>query len=90
VLASDILGSSRADSTGSRLSLQWTPSGETGTRQEMVGAQYIYRELLRRVIAMFETGEPPLDVRETLEIIAFIEAALQSAQTGRRADLVAV
>ena len=56
----------------------------------MVGAQYIYRELLRRVIAMFETGEPPLDVRETLEIIAFIEAALQSAQTGRRADLVAV
>jgi len=64
--------------------------GETGTRQELVSAQYIYRELLKRVIAMFETGEPPIDVRETLEMIAFIEGALKSAETGRRADLPAV
>ena len=64
--------------------------GETGTRQEMVSAQYIYRELLKRVIAMFETGEPPIDVHETLEIIAFIEAALESAATGQREDLAAV
>ena len=64
--------------------------GESGTRQELVGAQYIYRELLKRVIAMFETGEPPIDVRETLEIIAFIEAGLKSAQTGRREELAAV
>lgn len=64
--------------------------GETGTRQELVSAQYIYRELLKRVIAMFETGEPPLDIRETLEIIAFIETALRSAETGRREDLPAI
>ncbi len=64
--------------------------GETGTRQEMVSAQYIYRELLKRVIAMFETGEPPIDIRETLEIIAFIETALRSAETGRREHLPAV
>lgn len=64
--------------------------GETGTRQELVSAQYIYRELLKRVIAMFETGEPPIDVRETLEIIAFIETALKSAETGGREDLPVV
>lgn len=64
--------------------------GETGTRQELVSAQYIYRELLKRVIAMFETGEPPLDIQETLEIIAFIETALRSAERGRREDLPAI
>lgn len=64
--------------------------GETATRQEMVSAQYIYRELLKRVIAMFETGEPPIDVRETLEIIAFIETALKSAETGQREELPVV
>lgn len=64
--------------------------GETGTRQELVSAQYIYRELLKCVIAMFETGEPPLDSRETLEIIAFIETALRSAERGRREDLPAI
>lgn len=64
--------------------------GETGTRQELVSTQYIYRELLKRVIAMFETGEPPLDIRETLEIIAFIETALKSAETGQREELPAV
>lgn len=61
--------------------------GETGTRQELVSAQYIYRELLKRVIAMFESGEPPRDIRETLEMIAFIEAALESAASGRRVDV---
>ncbi|MFW6156613.1 MAG: Gfo/Idh/MocA family protein [Armatimonadota bacterium] len=58
--------------------------GESGTVQQMISAEFIYRELLKRIIAMFETGEPPLDIRETLEIIAFIEAALQSAESGER------
>ncbi len=64
--------------------------GETGTRQELVGAQYIYRELLKRVVTMFETGDPPIDIRETLEMIAFIEAALESADAGQRVKLAAV
>ena len=53
--------------------------------RKMVSEQYIYRELLRRVVTMFATGEPPIEMRETLETIAFIEAALQSARTGRSA-----
>ena len=61
--------------------------GETGTRQELVSAQFIYRELLRHVMAMFETGEPPVHVSETLEMIAFIEAALQSAESGERVSI---
>lgn len=58
--------------------------GTEGHRALLVGTEYIYRELLKRVIEMFETGEPPFDIRETLEIIAFIEATLKSAETGRR------
>ena len=61
--------------------------GETGTRQELVSAQYIYRELLKRVIGMFETGKPPIDIHETLEMLAFIEAALESAKTGQRVNV---
>lgn len=47
-----------------------------------INVAYIYRELLRRIVEMFRTGRPPLDIEETLEIVAFIEAALESAQRG--------
>jgi predicted dehydrogenase len=40
----------------------------------------IYRELLKRIVATFETGKPPLDIQETLEIVRFIEAALESKE----------
>ncbi len=55
-----------------------------------INAGAIYSELLKRIVKMFETGESPLDIRETLEIIAFIEAALVSAkQDGKRVPLAA-
>lgn len=41
-----------------------------------------YRDLLKQVIRFFETREPPVDPDETLRIMAFIEAARQSAQLG--------
>jgi len=34
------------------------------------------------VVEMFQTGEPPIDISETIEIVAFIEAALESARKG--------
>lgn len=43
-----------------------------------VGTTFIYRELLKQVVALFKTGKPPLDVAETVEIMAFIEAAWKS------------
>lgn len=53
-----------------------------------INAGYIYRELLKKMVEMFRTGEPPVDLQETLEIVAFIEAAMVSAASdGKRVDL---
>jgi predicted dehydrogenase len=45
-----------------------------------IDTRFIYRELLKRVVAMFATRRLPLDIAETLEIVAFIEGARQSAE----------
>jgi len=45
-----------------------------------IGTRYIYRELLKQVVRMFQTKKAPLDICETIEIAAFIEAALKSAK----------
>lgn len=53
-----------------------------------INAAYIYRELLKKMVGMFETGEPPVELQETLEIVAFIEAAMESAKNdGKRVEL---
>ena len=44
-----------------------------------INAGYIYRELLKQIVKMFETGKPPIDISESVEIVAFIEAVMQSA-----------
>ena len=45
-----------------------------------MSTQYIYRDLLREIVGMFTTGKAPLDIAETIEIVAFIEAALRSSK----------
>jgi len=40
--------------------------------------------LMERILDFFRTGEPPVDNRETLETIRFIEAANESRETGER------
>ncbi|MBX6313911.1 MAG: Gfo/Idh/MocA family oxidoreductase [Isosphaeraceae bacterium] len=47
-----------------------------------VSTKYIYRELLKQIVRMFETKREPIDLHETLEIVAFIEAARRSAEGG--------
>lgn len=47
-----------------------------------VSTQYIYRDLLNAVIRMFESGKPPIEPSETLEIVTFIAGALESANRG--------
>lgn len=55
--------------------------------QTTINANYIYRELLKRITEMFRTGKAPLDIRETLEITAFIEGAIHSAaRDGRKIE----
>jgi len=58
----------------------FTVFGQKGVQSQGVSTQYIYRELLKKIVAMFETRQLPIDLRETLEIVAFIEAARQSAE----------
>jgi virulence factor len=53
-----------------------------------INAGMIYRELLKKMVNMFETGKPPVDLQETLELVAFIEAAMESgASNGKPVDL---
>jgi|SRR5579883_2108946 len=56
----------------------FTAFAEKGPRSVAVGTQFIYRELLKRVVEMFQTGKSPLDPAVTLEIVAFMEAANRS------------
>lgn len=60
----------------------FTLFGKKAVQTQGVSTKYIYRELLRRIVAMFETRQAPIDLRETLEIVTFIEAAGRSAGAG--------
>ena len=44
-----------------------------------------YGKLLRHIVEFFETGEPPVSNAETLEIFAFMDAALRSKELGGQA-----
>jgi len=48
---------------------------EKGIVSRSIDFKFLYGELLKRVIEMFETGKAPLDISETIEIIGFIEKA---------------
>ena len=56
--------------------------GEKSVVTQGVSPEFIYRELLKQIVNMFTTKEMPIDLRETLEIVAFIEAAKASAEGG--------
>jgi len=60
----------------------FTVWGDKGVRVQRIDPSSIYRELLKRIAEMFETGKAPLDIDETIEITAFQVAALESAHNG--------
>jgi virulence factor len=60
----------------------FTLFGSKGVATRGVSTKYIYRELLKHIVRLFETRVAPIDPRETLEIVAFIEAARASAEAG--------
>jgi hypothetical protein len=43
-----------------------------------------YRELVTEIVRFFNTGNPPVPHDETLEIFAFMDAALRSMKDGGR------
>ena len=53
---------------------------ERGVVTRTVSTRYSYRNLCREIVRAFETGIAPVPAAETLEIIAFIEAARRSEE----------
>ena len=78
------LGSIRGTRAGTH-GYGFTAWCENEVRACSINASYIYRELLKKVVGMFESGIAPLDIEETIEIVAFVEAAAKSAQNRGRA-----
>jgi len=73
------IGTVRAIREGAR-GYGFTVYCEKGIVSQSIDTRYIYRELLKRIIEMFRSRVPPIKLDETVEIIAFIEAALKSAK----------
>ncbi len=63
---------------------------EQGVQAVSIGTQYIYRELLKKIVEMFQTKRAPLNISVTVEIIAFIEAALRSGHNHGAGEKVAL
>jgi virulence factor len=55
---------------------------ERGIRHVTMDMQFVYRELLKRVIGFFQSRKTPVELDETLRIISFIEAARRSTPNG--------
>jgi predicted dehydrogenase len=75
------LGTVRAIRAG-RSGFGLTAFCERSIETTTIGTGTIYRELLGRIVAMFQSGRPPVPIEESLEIVAFMEAGLESAQSG--------
>jgi virulence factor len=60
----------------------FTLFGIKGVTTQGVSTTYIYRELLKQIVALFTTRQLPIDLHETLEIVAFIEGARRSLEGG--------
>jgi predicted dehydrogenase len=63
---------------------------EKSVQAVTVGTRFIYRELLKKVVETFKTGKPAVDPAETLEIMAFIEAANKSGANHGAVETVRV
>ena len=59
-----------------------TAFGQRQTVATTVATDTNYRELLKLIVAAFQSGQSPLSPAEMLEPVAFQEAALHSAQRG--------
>lgn len=56
--------------------------GESEVRTSGINTAYIYRELCKEQVKLFQTGKPPIDINETIELVCFMDAALKSSKRG--------
>ncbi len=54
--------------------------GEKEVRTSGIDTAYIYRELCKEQVKLFQTGQPPIDINETIELVCFMDAALESSK----------
>ncbi|MFO0846560.1 MAG: gfo/Idh/MocA family oxidoreductase [Gemmataceae bacterium] len=50
-----------------------------GVEHVTIDTRFIYRELCKQIVKFFQTKAPPVDPATTVEMMAFLEAALKSA-----------
>jgi predicted dehydrogenase len=90
------LGAKRAEATGIHLDygaggIAWAEHGtrrKTLARSPRDASVEATAELMRRILAAFREGrEPPSSAREARDVIAVIEAAYRSAETGERVEV---
>lgn len=55
---------------------------EKNIETKTVNAGLIYPELLKNILNFIKTGSPPVDAAESIEVIAFMEAANKSMDSG--------
>ncbi len=79
VWADGRIGTMRGTRAGAH-SYGYVAWGEKSVKQSGISTQYIYRELVKQIVKMFETGQPPIDPNITLEIVAFIVGAIESKE----------
>lgn len=56
---------------------------------QATSSRYFYREMLKQIVKMFETGESPVSGEELIEVVAFQEAANSSMDRGGAAVALA-
>jgi virulence factor len=56
--------------------------GDSEVRKSGVDTSLIYRELVKQFVQMFQTGQSPIDPNETIEVVCFMDAALESSKKG--------
>jgi predicted dehydrogenase len=90
------IGKKRAERTGIRLELgsgglAWEERGlrrKTLARNPREAGRHATGALMRRVLSAIAEGrEPPASAREARQVLAVIEAAYESAETGRRVEI---
>jgi len=83
------IGTVRAVREGAR-GYGFTVFCEKGISSRIVDTRYIYRELLKKIIEMFHSGIPPISIDETVEMMAFMEAALNSAKENGAEEIIQI
>ncbi len=63
---------------------------EKGVYPLALNTKYIYRELLKEIVDLFTSKNPPLDMGVMVEIVGFMEAALRSVHNHGTNEMVPV